>query len=160
VAVKHRDLAHLRQQQRQGSDAERQIDPENHRPVQVLGEQAAQHRSQNAAGNPDAAEIGLVLAALARGHHVGDHGLHDRHDAAAAQPLKPAREDQHRQAPRDRAQHRSRHEQAERDDHHDPAAIDVAERAEHRRNGGRSQKVRRDHPGQVGDVAELAAERR
>ena len=45
----------------------------------------------------------MFLAALARGHHVGDHGLHDRHDAAAAEPLQAARQDQHRHAGRDRA---------------------------------------------------------
>ena len=33
---------------------ERQVDPEDHRPVQMLGEHAADHRAENAAGHPDA----------------------------------------------------------------------------------------------------------
>ena len=126
----------------------------------MLGEHAADHRSQNAAGHPYAAEIGLVLAALARAHHVGDHGLHDRHDAAAAEPLQAARENQYRQVRRDRAQHGACNEQTQRGDDHGAPAIDVAQRAEHRRHRGSGQKIRRDHPGQVGDVVELAADGR
>ena len=128
--------------------------------MQVFGKQAAQHRAQDAAGHPDAAEIGLVLAALTRADHVGDHGLHHRHDAAAAEPLQAAGEDQHRQARRQRAQHGAGHEQAERNDDHDAPAVDVAERSEHRRDGGCGQEIGGDHPGEIGDVAELAAQRR
>ena len=140
--------------------AERHVDPEDHRPVQMFGEHAAEHRPADTGRHPHAAEIGLVLAALARGHHVGNHGLHDRHDAAAAEPLQAAREDQHRHVRRHRAQHRARDEQAERSDDHGAAAIDVAERAEHRRHRGRGQQIGRDHPGEIGDVVELAADGR
>ena len=59
-----------------------------------------------------------------------------------------------------RAQHRARDEQAERNDDHGAAAIDVAQRAEHRRHRGRGQQIGRDHPGQIGDVLELAADGR
>ena len=159
-AVKHRDLAHLRQQQRQRGQPERHVDPEDHRPVQMLGEHAAEHRPADAGRDPDAAEIGLVLAALARRHQVGNHGLHDRHDAAAAEPLQAARQDQHRHVRRQRAQHRARDEQAQRGDDHGAAAVDVAERAEHRRHRGRGQQIGRDHPGQAGDVVELPADGR
>ena len=159
-AVKHRDLAHLRQQQCQRAERERHVDPEDHRPVHVLGEHAAEDRPADAADHPYAAEIGLILAALARAHHVGNHGLHDRHDAAAAEPLQAARQNQHRHARRQRAQHRARDEQAEGYDDHGAAAVDVAERAEHRRHRGRCQQIGRDHPGQAGDVVELAADGR
>ncbi len=160
AAVIDRDLAHLRQQQRQRGERQRQVDPEDHRPVQMLGEHAAQHRSADAGRDPHAAEIGLVLAALARADHVGDHGLHDRHDAAAAEPLQAAREDQHRHVRRQRAEHGARDEQAQRRDHHGAAAIDVAQRAEHRRDRGRCQQIGGDDPGQTGDVMELAADGR
>jgi hypothetical protein len=138
-AVKHRDLAHLRQQHRQRSQPERHVDPENHRPVQMLGEQAAKDGSADAGRHPHPAEIGLILAALARRHHVGNHGLHDRHDAAATEPLQPARQYQHWHVRRQRAQYRARDEQAEGRDDHGAAAVDVAERAEHRRHRGRCQ---------------------
>jgi len=88
----------------------------------------------HAGRDPHGAEIGLVLATLARTHHVGDHGLHDRHDATAAKPLQAAREDQHRHVRRKRAEHRAHDEEAERRDHHGAAAVDVAQRAEHRRD--------------------------
>ena len=45
---------------------------------------------------------------------VGDHGLHDRQDAAAAEALQAARDDQHRHVRRQRAQHRARDEQRAR----------------------------------------------
>ena len=159
-AVKHRDLAHLRQQQRQRAERERHVDPEDHRPVQMLGEHAAEDRPADAADHPYAAEIGLILAAFARADHVGNHGLHDRHDAAAAEPLQAARQNQHRHVWRQRAQHRAGDEQAQRHDDHGAAAVDVAERAEHRRHRGRCQQIGRYHPGQAGDVIELAADGR
>ncbi len=126
----------------------------------MFGEHAADHRSQNSAGHPYAAEIGLVLSAFARAHHVGDHGLHDRHDAAAAKPLQAARENQHGHVRRDGAQQGAGHKQAQRDDDHGAAAVDVAQRAEHRRHRGRGQQIRRDHPGQVVNVVELPADGR
>ena len=153
-------LLHLRQQQRQRAERERHVDPEDHRPVQMFGEHAAEHRPANPGGDPHAAEIGLILAAFAWAHHVGNHGLHDRHDAAAAEALQAARQDQHRHVRRERAQHRARDEQAERDNDHDAAAVDVAQRSEHRRHRGRRQQIGRDHPGQIGDVVELAADGR
>ncbi|MGY3648292.1 hypothetical protein ACVWWR_006053 [Bradyrhizobium sp. LM3.2] len=128
--------------------------------MQMLGEHAADDRAKNAAHHPDAGEVGLVLAALAWAHDVGDHGLHDRHDAAATQSLKTARKNQHRQVRRDRAQQRARDEQAERDDDHDAAAVDVAQRPEHRRNRGRGEQIGGDDPGEIGDVVELASDGR
>ena len=155
--MEHRDLAHLGQQQRQRCQPERYVDPEDHRPVQVLGEYAAEDRPADAGRNPHAAEIGLVLAPLARRHHVGNHRLHDRHDAAAAEPLQAPREDQHRHVGRQRAQDRARNEQAERGDDHGAAAVNIAQGAEYRRHCGRCQQIGRDDPRQAGDVVELAA---
>ena len=160
AAVEHGDLAHLGQQQKQRADGERHVDPENHRPVQMLGEYAAEHGTHQACGHPDAAEIGLIPAALARADHVGDHGLHDRHDAAAAEPLQAARDDQYRHVRRHRAEDRADREQDQRNRNHDAAAVNVAQRAEHRRDRGRGQEIGRDDPGQVADVVELAADRR
>ncbi len=159
-AVEHRDLAHLRQQQRQRSKSERHVDPEDHRPVQMFGEHAADHRPGDTRRHPYTAEIGLVLPALARRHHVRNHRLYDRHDAAAAEPLQAPRQNQHWHVRRYRAQNRARDEQAQRRDDHGAAAIDVGQRAEHRRDCGGGQKVGRDHPRQAGDVLELPADGR
>ena len=126
----------------------------------MLGEYAAEDRPADPGRHPYAAEIGLVLAALARRDDVGNHRLHDRQDAAAAEPLQAARDNQHRHVRRQRAQDRAGDEQAERGDDHGAAAVDVAERAEHRRHRGRGQQIGRDHPGQAGDVPELPADGR
>jgi len=150
AAVEDRDLAHLGQKGCQRYQSDRKIDPEDHRPVQVLGEHAAEDRTADSRRHPDAAEIGLVLAPLARAHYVGNHGLHDRHDAAAAEPLQAARQYQNRDVGRQRAQYRTRDEQAHRRDDHDAAAVDVAERAEHRRHRGRGQEHRQHQAHQDG----------
>ena len=80
--------------------------------MQMFGEEAAEDRSTDTGRHPYAAEIGLVLAALARSHNVRNHGLHDRQNAAAAEPLQAARQDQHRHVRRHGAQDRARDEQA------------------------------------------------
>ena len=141
-----RQPGHLGQQQCQRGNRERDVDPEDHRPVQVVGEEAADNRPEQAGEQPDTTEIGLVLTALAGADHVRDHRLDHRHDAAAAEPLQAAGEDQDRHVRRQRADHRADDEQAERRDDHGAAAIDVAERAEHRRHRGRGQQIGGDHP--------------
>ena len=128
--------------------------------MQVFGEYPAKDRAGDAGRNPHAAEIGLILAALARRHHVGNHRLHDRQDAAAAEPLQAARQDQHRHVGRQRAQDRARNEQAERGDDHGAAAVDIAQGAEYRGHRGRRQQIGGDDPRQAGDVLELAADGR
>jgi len=126
----------------------------------MFGEHAADDGPGDTRGHPYAAEISLILAALARRDHVGNDRLHDRHDAAAAEPLQPARQYQHRHVRRQRAQDRARDEQAEGGDDHGAAAVDVGECAEHRRHRGGGQQICRDHPGQVGNILELPADGR
>ncbi|OIQ70904.1 hypothetical protein GALL_474820 [mine drainage metagenome] len=158
--MEYRDLAHFRQQHGQRCKPERHVDPEDHRPMQVFGEDTAEDRSADTRRHPHAAEIGLVLAALARRHNIRNHGLHDRQNAAAAEPLQPARHDQHRHVRRQCAQYRARDEQAHGCDDHGAAAIDVAKRSEHRRDRGRRQEIGRDHPRQAGDIPELPTDGR
>ena len=81
--------------------AERQIDPENQRPVDMFSQKAAEHRPAHRGGGEHRADIALVAAALARGNNVGDDGLRERHQPAAAEALEGARQDQfgHARAP-------------------------------------------------------------
>ncbi len=95
-----------------GREAERHIDPERHRPVQVVGDIAADHRSGHAGGNPDGADIGLIFAAFAWRDGVAHGRLHQRHDSAAAVLLQPAHQDQGDHVRRQRAGDRAHHEQA------------------------------------------------
>ena len=64
---------------------------------------AAEHRAGDAGGHPHHAHVGLVAAALARRDHVGDHRLAERQDAAAADALQAAAEDEQGHVGRGRA---------------------------------------------------------
>ena len=139
---------------------ERHVEPKDHRPVQMLGNDAAEHRAGGAGDDPDRAGIGLVIAALARRHRVGDDRLGQRHDAAAADALQAAAEDQHQHARRGGAGGRARHEHAERHQHHAAPAVNVAELAVERRDHGRGQQISDHHPGQVLEIVEGAADGR
>ena len=75
-------------------------------------------------------------------------------------PLQCAAGDERRHVGRHRAQHRARDEQADRREHHDAAAVDVGELAVERRHHGRGQQIGDDDPGQVLEVAEVAADGR
>ena len=86
--------------------------------------------------------------------------LGQRHDAAAADALQAAAEDQHQHAGRSRARSRTRHEHAERDQHHAAAAVDIAELAIERRHHGRGQQIGDHHPGQILEIVERAADGR
>ncbi|NVO15489.1 MAG: EAL domain-containing protein [Rhodoplanes sp.] len=93
-AVEARQASERAPGRRRDGNAERQVAPEDHRPVAVLGQHAADHRPAEPGRHPDDADIGLVAAALARRHHVRDDGLGERKDAAAADPLQAAADDQ------------------------------------------------------------------
>lgn len=89
----HRDVQHGRDHE-QGDDPDRQVDVEHPAPGEVLGEETAEQRPEDAGGAEDGAEEALVLAALAGRHEVADdrHGQH--HEAAAADALDRAEADE------------------------------------------------------------------
>ncbi len=140
--------------------AERQVDPEDHRPVQMLGEEAAEHRPRDARGHEHAGDVALIAAPLPGRDHVGDDRLRERDQAAAAQPLERPGDDQDRHRGGERAGERARDEGADPDQKDQPAAMDVAELAVERGHRGRGQKVGGHHPGQVRGIAELATDGR
>ena len=72
-------------QQRGG--AERHVDPEDHRPVHIIGEHAAEHRADDARTHEHDRGIALHDRPLARRQEVRDHRLRERQDAAAAESL-------------------------------------------------------------------------
>ena len=103
-----------RQVRHRGSkQAKRKIDPENGRPMQVLGQEAAEYRTADAGANPDDADISLITAALTRRDEVADERLRHRHDAAPARPLQAARENKEQNVRRDRAGERTGDEEAD-----------------------------------------------
>ena len=136
------------------------VEPEDHRPVQVLRNDAAERRPRNPGDDPGRAHIGLVAAALTRGNHVGDGGLRERHDSAASDSLQRSAGNQHRHIRRRSGHHGSRQKQADRHQHHGAAPMDVGKLAIERRHNGRRQQISDNDPGKVLEVAEVAPDRR
>ena len=61
--------------------ADRQVDPEDHRPGQMLGEEAAEHGAGDAGARPHRRNMRGVAGALARAGDVGDDRLRKRGQA-------------------------------------------------------------------------------
>ena len=93
----------------------------------MLGQDAAERRAGEARRHPDAAHIGLVAAALARSGGVAENGLRERENAAAADPLQAASQDQQDHVGRRRAGDGAGREDADRRQHHRAAPVNVAE---------------------------------
>jgi len=143
---------------RKRQKAERQVDPEDHAPVQMLGEHAAEHRACDRGGRKHRAEIALVAAAFARRDGVADDGLRQRDQSAAADALKGARRDQRRHGRRERAGDRAENEDRDAAEQHRAAAVDVRKLAVERRDGGGGEQVGGDDPGEAFDVRIGAAD--
>ena len=145
-AVVPRQAAQRTRGHHQRDGAERQIDPENERPVQMIGEQAAEHRTKNAGAHEHHRRVALRHRALARRKQVGDDGLRDRDKPAAADPLQGAADDQDPDRRRQRAGERADNENPDRQQHDGAAAVDVGELAEQRRRRRRGDEGRRSPP--------------
>ena len=141
-------------------EAERQIDPEDERPVEMLGQKAAEHRPADRGGREHRADIALVAAALARANDVGDDGLRQHHQPAAARPLQRAAEHQGDHARRQRADQRAGDEDDDGDQHHHPPAVNVGQLAVERRHRGGGEQIGGDHPGQVAQIGKVPADGR
>ena len=147
-----------RHHQRDG--AQRQIDPENERPVQVIGEQSAEHRAENARAHKHDGRVALCDRALARRKKVGDYGLRDWNQPAAADSLQDTADDQHPHRRRQRTGQRAEDENADRQQHDGAAAVNVGEFTEERRCRSRSDQIGGYHPGKIVEIGKALADRR
>ena len=144
----------------EGEDADRQVDVEDPAPGEVVDEETAEQRSDDRRNTEHGAEEALVLAALARRHHV-PHNRQRRHDQAApAEALQGPERDQLGHVLAEAAQCRSDQEECDGGLQHDLAAVEIAELAVERTRDRRGQQVRRDDPGEMLDPAEIADDRR
>ena len=126
----------------------------------MLGQETTERRTGEARRHPDAAHIGLVAAALARRDRVAENGLRQRENAAAADPLQAAGEDERDHVGRDRAGGGAGDEDADAREHHGAPPVDVAELAVERRDHGGGQQIGGHHPRQQLEVAEVAPDGR
>ncbi len=144
--------------QRYGAD--RQVDPEDRRPMHLLGDKPAQYRAAQRRGGEDRGEIALQLGALSRRDDVGNHRLDQRHQPAAAQPLNGPGDNQEQHALRKAAQRRARQEDGDGEQQRGAAADDIGEFAVERRHHRGRQQIGRDDPRHVLDIAQHAADGR
>ena len=86
-------------------EPERQVDPEDQRPMQMLGEGAAEQRSGNAGDGPHARDPRRIARTLHRRHEIADNRLRQREQAAAADALDGPPGDEHRHVGGERADH-------------------------------------------------------
>ena len=145
---------------RQRGGADGQVDVEDPAPREVLDEVAAEQRPDDRRDAEDRAEEALVAAAIAWRDDVADRRHRGHDQPAAAQALQGAEGDQLAHVLRHAAQGGADQEQHDRDLQHELAAVQVAELAVDRRGDRGRQQVRRDHPRQVLDAAEVADDRR
>src|SRR5271169_5392576 len=140
--------------ERDGTD--RQVDVEHPPPGQVVDEEPAEQRTDDARDPEDGTERALVPAPLARRDDVADDRLCQHYQAAAADPLDSAERDQLNHAARQPRQRRADQEDDDRGDEQVLSAVLVAELAPDR--GGRRAReyVGGDYPGEVGQAAQVA----
>ena len=153
-------LRKQRQGQHHGDDAERHVHPEDHRPVQVFGDESAERRAERAGRGVDHGEVAVILAAVLGRGDVAQHHHAGRGQSAAAEAVQHAAEDQHEDVRRQRADDRSHHVERDRDQQRDAAAVGVADLAVQRGDRRVGDQVSGDQPRQVVHVAEFAADGR
>ena len=138
VAPRLARLDHLRGHEREGEEAERQVDREDGTPAEGDGEERAEERSGEAREAPDAAEEALDLRALLDRVEVSRDGERDGHQAARPEALQRPGADELRHRAGERADERAAEEEGGRDEEDPPAAVEVGQAPEdrHRDRGG------------------------
>ena len=136
---------------------QRQIDPEDPAPAELLGKIATEQRACDAGDRIDRRDVALILAHLPRRNGIGNHGKREGNQAAAPQPLQHPRCQQGLQILGEGAGHRARQKQADADIEHPHPAKEIAQLAVKGQHGGGRQQVGGDHPGKGGTGVQLGA---
>ena len=144
--------------QRDGAD--RQVDVEDPVPGELLDEDAAEQRADDARDAEDRAEEPLVATAFARRDDVADDRLRTDHQAAAAETLDGPERDQLGQGLAEPREGRAAQEDDDRRLEEELAPVLVAELAPQRRRDGRGEQVGDDDPGEVRRAVEVGDDRR
>ena len=139
---------------------DRKVDVEDPPPGQVVDEKAAEQGADHGREPEDGAEEALVAAAVARRDDVPDDGHRHDQEPAAAESLQRAEGDQLRHVLADPAQRRADQEDDDRRLEDDLAAVEVADLAVQRTRNRRREQVRGHDPGEMGEPAEVADDRR
>ena len=132
------------------SDADRDVDEEDPRPAERVGEDAAeQHagRGAEAADRAPDAERDVPLAALGEGRR--EDRERRRRDHRRAEALERARRDQRRLRPGEAGEQRGEREHDEADQEQAPPPEQVGRAPAEQQEAAEDERVRADHPLQV-----------
>src|ERR1051325_6321671 len=113
----------------------------------------------NAPDTEDSAEDPLISPAVSRWDDVADDGLRRHDEAATAEPLDRAEEDELHHASAQSAQDRSGQEEHDGALEHALSTVEIPELAIERGDDGLREQVGGDDPRKVLDTAELAHDR-
>ena len=145
---------------RERDQADRQVDVEDPAPGQVVDEEPTEQRPDHCRDAEDGAEEALVATAVARRDDVADDGDRDHEEAAAAQSLDRPKDDQLGHVLADPAQRRAGEEDHDRRLQDELASVEIADLAVERAGDRRGEQVGGDDPGELGDPAQVADDRR
>jgi hypothetical protein len=140
--------------------ADRQVDEEDPPPADGGDEPGAGQGAEHGRHPPHGAEEAHHPGTLGEGEEVAHHGLSDGLEAAGADALERAEEDERAHAGRGRAEDRGDHEDGEPGEQHHLAAVQVGEPSPDRDRGRPRQQVAGEDPGIQGELAELAGDGR
>ena len=141
---------------KQGGDAKRDVDVEDPSPRESVDKKAADQRPDHARGGEHAGEIAHVLWALPWREDVPENGERHREQAATADPLDAAEQNQLRHRLGNSRQHRADEKDDDRYLEDLPAPVDVADLSKERHACGGGQQVGGEHPGDVVEPAKVA----
>jgi hypothetical protein len=131
-------LDHLRGDEGEGDEAEREVDREDRPPAETHGEESPEEGADEAREPPDAAEEALDPRAFLDGVEVSRDRERDRQQAPRPEALEGAGGDEMRHRPGERAGERAGEEDGGREEEDPAAAVQVGQAAEerHRDRGG------------------------
>ena len=145
LAADHRHLEGGRGDHQRG-EADGQVDVEDPAPAGPVGEPAAQQRAGHRGDAEHGPEVALVAAALAGRDDVADDAEGDREQAAAADALDGAEDDQLAHVLAEPGQGRADQEDDDRDLEDEAPPVEVGDLAPQRRGRRRGEQVGGDHP--------------
>ncbi len=152
------DVRDREQGEAERREAERDVDPEHPRPAPVVGDGAAEHRTDEDRDREGGSDDAHVLRPLAGRRHVGDDRLRHQLEARRAHALRDPGDDELRHVLREPAGEGGHEEHDERRQEHEARADEVAELAEHGQQHGAREGVADDDPAHVLECAELAGD--
>ena len=140
----------------QGGQPDGQVDVEDPAPRQIVRQEPAQQRANDACEGEHRAQVALIAPPLPRRQNVTDDRHGQRDQPTCAQPLQRPEHDQLHHVLSDPAQGGTDQEDQDRGLEDLLAAVDVADLSVQRHRHRRGQHVGRHHPRQAVDTTELA----